>query len=73
MLDTGRRITAFRPFGAEVTEPRGDRYEIHVDFVRPYRDEFMDFNTDHAVREIMLLLASDLAGMTAGTPFVLYQ
>ena len=73
MLDTGGLLAAFRSLRAEVAEPGGYGDKIHVDFIRTGGNEFVNPDADHAPGEVVLLLASNLAGMAAGAPIVLNQ
>jgi len=73
MLHAGRLFAALGPVRTEVTESRCIRHEVHIDFIRSGRDHFIYLDSDHAFGVVVLLLAGDLAGMTAGAPIVLYQ
>jgi hypothetical protein len=44
-----------------------------VDFIRTYRNKFVDPDAAHTIGEVMLLLAGDLTGMTSGTVLVFYK
>jgi hypothetical protein len=41
-------------------------------FIWPYRNKFMNLDTDHTTSEVMLLLAGYLTGMATGAPIILY-
>ena len=47
--------------------------KVHVNLVPAHGNDLLHFDADHAIGEVMLLLAGDLAGMATGAPFVLYQ
>jgi hypothetical protein len=73
MLDAGRLLPPLGPVRTEVAESRGIGHEVHVHFIGGRRNDLVNFNADHALGIVMLLLAGYLAGMAAGAPVVLYQ
>jgi hypothetical protein len=73
MLNAGRLFAGISSFGTEVAESRGIRHVVNVNLVGAGRDNLIHLDADHALGEIMFLLAGDLAGMAAGAPIVLYK